>query len=495
MTLAVTPHSPSRSERRSHRAGRLPRGWGDRRDQAGRQAGPDRGRQRRPVRRSGGRLHHEQGEGRSRALVPAGPDRRQAEGSRPQLGRRQRVHRARGLPGHPCDRRRARGGPAGRRGRDRRLLHRADRRAAPDGEADPGDLPVRRRAGIDCGARSRRGDRGDDDRQRAEAGGAAAPGRLEHRRLRQGRRHVRAEHGDHALGHHHRRGRSISRSSTTHCGTRSARPSTGSTSTAVRRPTTRCCCSARAPPASTVAPDEFEAALTALAADLVKQLQADAEGVTKHVSITVQGAATEAEAVAAAKVVAEDNLCKTAFFASDPNWGRIAMAVGNAPTAFDPALLDITAQRRRDLRCRWQGGRPVRGRPERPRDRRGDRPARGLRLGDRADHRPVARVRRRELGVLLMTLIPDDPGVRGREGRGADRGAAVAEGVPRQDDRGQVRRQRDGGRRAEAGVRLRHRVPAALRGPGRRRARWRPADQRRCSAGSASTASSGAGCG
>ncbi|WP_371404077.1 bifunctional glutamate N-acetyltransferase/amino-acid acetyltransferase ArgJ [Kribbella sp. NBC_00662] len=91
-----------------------------------------------------------------------------------------------------------------------------------------------------------------------------------------------------------------------------------------------------------VTPEAFEAALTVLAADLVKQLQADAEGVTKHVSITVQGAATEAEALAAAKVVAEDNLCKTAFFASDPNWGRIAMAVGNAPTAFDPSLLDIT---------------------------------------------------------------------------------------------------------------------------------------------------------
>ncbi|MEV8375911.1 bifunctional glutamate N-acetyltransferase/amino-acid acetyltransferase ArgJ [Kribbella sp. NPDC056861] len=92
----------------------------------------------------------------------------------------------------------------------------------------------------------------------------------------------------------------------------------------------------------TVPPAEFEAALITLAGDLVKQLQADAEGVTKHVSITVRNAATEAEAVAAAKIVAEDNLCKTAFFASDPNWGRIAMAVGNAPTAFDPALLDIT---------------------------------------------------------------------------------------------------------------------------------------------------------
>jgi glutamate N-acetyltransferase / amino-acid N-acetyltransferase len=88
--------------------------------------------------------------------------------------------------------------------------------------------------------------------------------------------------------------------------------------------------------------DEFAAALTTLASDLVAQLQADAEGVTKHVSITVRGVASEAEAVAAAKVVAEDNLCKTAFFASDPNWGRIAMAIGNAPTAFDSQLLDIT---------------------------------------------------------------------------------------------------------------------------------------------------------
>jgi glutamate N-acetyltransferase/amino-acid N-acetyltransferase len=89
-------------------------------------------------------------------------------------------------------------------------------------------------------------------------------------------------------------------------------------------------------------PVEFTAALTEVCADLVAQLQADAEGVTKHVSITVRGAATEAEALATARTVADDNLCKTAFFASDPNWGRIAMAVGNAPTEFDPQRLDIT---------------------------------------------------------------------------------------------------------------------------------------------------------
>ncbi|PPK60600.1 bifunctional glutamate N-acetyltransferase/amino-acid acetyltransferase ArgJ [Actinokineospora auranticolor] len=86
----------------------------------------------------------------------------------------------------------------------------------------------------------------------------------------------------------------------------------------------------------------FTEHLTTLCADLVAQLQADAEGVTKHVTITVRGAATDAEAVATARTVAVDNLCKTAFFASDPNWGRIAMAVGNAPTEFDQSKLDIT---------------------------------------------------------------------------------------------------------------------------------------------------------
>jgi glutamate N-acetyltransferase/amino-acid N-acetyltransferase len=91
-----------------------------------------------------------------------------------------------------------------------------------------------------------------------------------------------------------------------------------------------------------IALDEFTAALTDLCGELVKQLQADAEGVTKHITITVRGAATDAEADAAARVIARDNLCKTAFFGSDPNWGRVAMAVGNAPTEFDPAKLDIT---------------------------------------------------------------------------------------------------------------------------------------------------------
>jgi glutamate N-acetyltransferase/amino-acid N-acetyltransferase len=87
---------------------------------------------------------------------------------------------------------------------------------------------------------------------------------------------------------------------------------------------------------------EFAELLTAVCTDLVRQLQADAEGATKYVTVTVRGAVDETQALATAKTVAGDNLCKTAFFGSDPNWGRIAMAVGNAPAEFDPSTLDIT---------------------------------------------------------------------------------------------------------------------------------------------------------
>jgi glutamate N-acetyltransferase/amino-acid N-acetyltransferase len=88
-------------------------------------------------------------------------------------------------------------------------------------------------------------------------------------------------------------------------------------------------------------PAEFRALLTAVAADLVKQLQNDAEGATKEVSITVRGAVVEVEAVLVARTVAEDNLVKTALFGSDPNWGRIAMAVGRSGAEVDPDRLDI----------------------------------------------------------------------------------------------------------------------------------------------------------
>ncbi len=96
--------------------------------------------------------------------------------------------------------------------------------------------------------------------------------------------------------------------------------------------------------ASGVEPTEAELTelLTAVSLDLVLQLRADSEGATKYVDVTVTGAASEADAIAVGRTIAEDNLVKTALFGSDPNWGRIAMALGRVPAAIDPDKVAIT---------------------------------------------------------------------------------------------------------------------------------------------------------
>ena len=76
--------------------------------------------------------------------------------------------------------------------------------------------------------------------------------------------------------------------------------------------------------------------------DLCAQLQADAEGVTKRIVVTVTGAATESDALTAARVVARDSLVKTALFGSDPNWGRVLAAVGMAPVTLDPNRISVS---------------------------------------------------------------------------------------------------------------------------------------------------------
>jgi len=95
--------------------------------------------------------------------------------------------------------------------------------------------------------------------------------------------------------------------------------------------------------ASGVAADPvvFTEALAGVCRDLALQMQADAEGVTKRITVRVTGAATEDEAVAVARTVARDSLVKTAIFGSDANWGRIAAAAGYADAAVDPDRLDI----------------------------------------------------------------------------------------------------------------------------------------------------------
>jgi glutamate N-acetyltransferase / amino-acid N-acetyltransferase len=97
--------------------------------------------------------------------------------------------------------------------------------------------------------------------------------------------------------------------------------------------------------ASGVAPaqSELDDAVLRVCDDLCAQLQADAEGVTKRVIVTVTGAGSEEHAVLAARAVARDSLVKTAMFGSDPNWGRVVAAVGLAPTVtIDPDRITVS---------------------------------------------------------------------------------------------------------------------------------------------------------
>jgi glutamate N-acetyltransferase/amino-acid N-acetyltransferase len=95
--------------------------------------------------------------------------------------------------------------------------------------------------------------------------------------------------------------------------------------------------------ASGVAPDktEFTLALTDVCADLARQLQLDAEGANKMISIEVIGAASEADAVTVGRSVARNNLLKCAIGGEDPNWGRVLSAVGTTRAVFQPDRLNV----------------------------------------------------------------------------------------------------------------------------------------------------------
>ncbi|MCW2500492.1 MAG: arginine biosynthesis bifunctional protein ArgJ [Frankiales bacterium] len=85
----------------------------------------------------------------------------------------------------------------------------------------------------------------------------------------------------------------------------------------------------------------LQEAVTAVCADLARQLVADAEGASKEVAIEVLHAASEADALEVARSVARNNLLKCALHGNDPNWGRVLAAVGTTAAAFDPDQLDV----------------------------------------------------------------------------------------------------------------------------------------------------------
>ena len=96
-------------------------------------------------------------------------------------------------------------------------------------------------------------------------------------------------------------------------------------------------------------------AVLAVSVQLAQAIVRDGEGATKFITITVEGGRDEAECRLAAYAIAHSPLVKTAFFASDPNLGRILAAVGYAGIDdLDQGLIDLHLD---DVHVVTKGGR------------------------------------------------------------------------------------------------------------------------------------------
>jgi len=100
---------------------------------------------------------------------------------------------------------------------------------------------------------------------------------------------------------------------------------------------------------------QLRALMTEVALELAQAIVRDGEGATKFITIQVESAGTAAEAAQVAYSIAHSPLVKTAFFASDPNLGRILAAIGYAGIEdLDVRLVDVWLDR---VRVAQGGGR------------------------------------------------------------------------------------------------------------------------------------------
>ncbi|HEU5071067.1 MAG TPA: bifunctional glutamate N-acetyltransferase/amino-acid acetyltransferase ArgJ [Verrucomicrobiae bacterium] len=86
---------------------------------------------------------------------------------------------------------------------------------------------------------------------------------------------------------------------------------------------------------------KFQAALNYVCLELAKMIVRDGEGVTRFVTVRVEGARSFADADAAARAVANSALVKTSWFGGDPNWGRIIDAIGYSAATVVEDKVDI----------------------------------------------------------------------------------------------------------------------------------------------------------
>ena len=86
----------------------------------------------------------------------------------------------------------------------------------------------------------------------------------------------------------------------------------------------------------------FASALTQVCTSMARQVVADGEGLTHLVELRIEGAASDADALRVAKAIAHSPLVKTAWAGNDPNWGRLAAAIGYSGAQVDPDRFDIS---------------------------------------------------------------------------------------------------------------------------------------------------------
>jgi glutamate N-acetyltransferase/amino-acid N-acetyltransferase len=89
---------------------------------------------------------------------------------------------------------------------------------------------------------------------------------------------------------------------------------------------------------------KVEEAATSVMQQLAQAIARDGEGARKFVTLLITGASSDTAAARIARSIANSPLVKTAIAGSDPNWGRILSAAGNAGVVFDPAKVEIRMQ-------------------------------------------------------------------------------------------------------------------------------------------------------
>ncbi len=88
-----------------------------------------------------------------------------------------------------------------------------------------------------------------------------------------------------------------------------------------------------------------------MALALARQMAADGEGASKALEVRVSGAATDADARAAARAIVASNLVKCAVYGNDPNWGRILCALGNTSVRLEENRIGLSINGERLVAC------------------------------------------------------------------------------------------------------------------------------------------------